>query len=103
MLSAAMLSRAIDILADRHGVAPEDRRQLQLILPEYIDAVASLEPSDRRRLESRSGVDGNLIQMDVSRRTKEEIFEDLFGDRNTTTKRDRFYTAARNMGRLIGI
>ena len=103
MMSEAMLSGLIDTLADRRGVAPEDRHQLKLVMSEYFDAVTNLEPADRRQLESRCGNDGNLIQMDICRYTKEQIFEQLFGDRNSTAKRDRFYTAARNVGRMIGI
>lgn len=69
------------------------------MLSEYINAVANLEPADRRRLESLSG---ELIEMDIDQWSKEEIFERLFGDRNITAKRERFYMAARNMGRMLG-
>ena len=102
VLSEEALSRAIDVVIDRHGITGEERERLRVVLTEYHSAVSNLEPDDRREMISRFGSDG-LFQVDISNTTREDIFDTLFGDRSVTTKRDRFYNAARNMGRMMGI
>lgn len=87
VLSEEELSRTIDVVIARHGIAGEERERLKVVLTEYHMAVADLEPDDGREMRSRFGSNG-LFQVDISNTTKEDIFDAVFGDRSVTSKRD---------------
>ena len=66
-------------------------------MAEYINAILASEPADRNRLMAFGTT---TINLDIDRNSKEDIFEYIFGDRRVTSKRDRFYMAARAIGRM---
>ena len=67
------------------------------LMAEYINAILASEPADRNRLMAFGTT---TINLDIDRNSKEDIFEYIFGDQRVTSKRDRFYMAARAIGRM---